>query len=212
MEIFINLFIGILGSIVASIVIALCLHIYEFGAKSKILYRIDFMMNYIWIIDNKYTYLDDYNEIVHCAEEILRMVREICDYVKPLNLRYVRCICKNRLNRKMFFTVLYDIQSRCEMICFQTVGYSGQQETEERIKALSGKQIIYNEDETAILEMEAEWLKDIASGKKPVYRNDIINVNSFRMNKKDKMYIRNKGIKQCEFEKIMEGQHGQECD
>lgn len=195
-ELILNLVIGALGSILASIIIALVLQTFEFGAKEKIRMRLAVVAEYAFMIRNRYCYVSDYYETVHCAEEIMRLIREITDHVKRFNL------LGKKENRKIFFTLLYDMQRRCERICFQTVGYDGEQEIQARINRIQREQ--FNQDEDLFLEKECNWLLEIVDGKTPQYDNDVIDIDSFCLDEGDTTYIRKKGIRLKRYQEMVE--------
>lgn len=165
-----DIIIGVVSSFVASLflgVMSLCVNI---RARDRVDACLSAIQQYGWIIRNKYTYINDYDEIVHSAEEILKLVREIDSSIKVFN----------RFRRgKLFFTILYDIQCICERICFQTVGYDGEKELEARIKRIEDQQTITTSDgaEEFVICMEVEHLiKKVSSHELPFP----IDINSFK--------------------------------
>lgn len=193
-----DLAIGAAGSIIASVIIVVVLSVYEFDFESKIVRRLDLLLNYVWMIRNRYSYEEDYTLTIHCAEEILRLTIEIADHIKPLNL------LGNRRGEKIFYTLLYDLQRRCERICFQTVGYSGHDEITARIEKIHREQ--FTDGEIFIPEIEIEWMKEIIAGDSPQYMDGIIDYNSFKR-ENDKTIIKKNGITQSEFQRMVKAHH-----
>ena len=194
-----DLIIGAFGSILASAIIVKVLSVYEFNFKSKIVRRLDLLLNYAWMIRNRYSYEEDYPFTVHCAEEIIKLTIEIADHIKPLNL------CRNKTEKRIFFTLLYDLQRRCERICFQTVGYDGRDEITTRIERINREQFI-NGEPNFIPEIEIEWMKTIIEGVSPQYMDGIIECNSYRL-EGDKIFIKKDGITQSEFQRMVKAHH-----
>ena len=188
-----DVLIGTIGSIVASIVIAVFLSVYEINGKEKYRARLSMIRSYARIISIRYSYKEDYAEIIHCAEEIIRLVREIGDHVRLLN-RFSK-------TRKIFFTVLYDLEHRCERICFQTAGYAGEEEIEVRIAKIEKEQ--FSADE-CILCREVDLLGELLNGDMPDISVVIIDENSYRQ-PKDHEYIRQYGVTAEEFRRYVVG-------
>lgn len=189
--------IGALGSIIASVVISCFLSRYEIEFESKVKCRLDIILNYVWMIRNRYGFEEDYDLIVHCAEEIQKQIIEIANHIKPLN----------RMNKKdirVFYTLLYDLQRRCERICFQTIGYRGHDEIRARINRIEKEH--FTNDEEFIPEIEVEWMKKIIDGDSPKYTDGIIECNSYKF-KEDEIYIKKNGITKSEFQRIVKDCH-----
>lgn len=189
---------GVFCGIVASLSIEWMQSVYESNFKSKIIRRLDALLNYVWMMRNRYSYEDDYALTVHCAEEILKLTIDIADHMKFLNL------LGNRNGKKIFCTLLYDLQRRCERICFQTVGYGGHDEIMARIERISKEQFIHGDK--FIPEIETEWMKEIIAGNSPQYMDGVIECNSFRR-KEDNTLIRKNGITQSEFQRMVKAHH-----
>ena len=182
---------GVVGSILASILIGAFLILFEPNSKEKYSARVSMMQHYVWIIDNKYSFEKDYSEVMHSAEEIVRLIREIGDHVKYFN--------RFRKERKLFFTVLYDLEHRCEYMCLQTVGYDNDTEIKQRIKRI--KKVICDEDEyeELVLDKEVGWLQELLNGNIPPISENVLDINSFRT-PNDERFIRRFGVSMEEFQ------------
>lgn len=192
-----DLAIGALGSIIASLIISCFLSHYETESEAKVRRRLDIILNYVWMIRNRYGFEVDYGLIVHCAEEIQNQIIEITEHIKPLNR-----IGKKDI--KVFYTLLYDLQRRCERICFQTIGYRGHDEIRARISKIEKEH--FKNGEEFILEIEVEWMKNIIDGYSPKYTDGIIEHNSYKI-EKDETYIKKNGITKSEFQRIVKDCH-----
>ena len=170
---------------------------YEIEFESKVSFRLNIIMNYVWMIRNRYDYEEDYALIVHYAEEIQKQIIEITGHIKPLNRR-----CKKDI--KVFYTLLYDLQKRCERICFQTIEYNGHDEIRARINKIEREH--FTNSEEFILEIEVEWMKNIIDGDSPKYIEVVIECNSYKL-KKDETYIKRFGITKSEFQRIVKDCH-----
>lgn len=133
-----ELAIGALGSIIASFVLYLLSNLYNFNSNKQRLYNIDLALNYIYQIENKRGFPEDYDSIIHLIESLHSHVFEIHKSIYPLTMLL------EQKKKKLLQTLLYDISKRCELCLFSTVGYRGQQEKEARLNNL--QKIFYTKD------------------------------------------------------------------
>lgn len=203
-----ELLIGVVGGLISAGIVTATGKYYKYGAEETIAYNIDKAQKYIWQIENKISYPEDYINIVNCAEKLHE-----CLFVIHQNL-----YCLNFFNKgkkvKLIRTLLYDATIFCESILFTTVGYSGEKELESRLK--KGKHRLYGKNisgHESILSIQVKFIKslldmDIHSAIKGMKNNgcniseEIIEINSYRT-KESMWFIQKQGITRAEFSKFL---------
>ena len=207
MYVLINIVIGAIGSIVATIVLFLLTKAYRFEYKDRISYSLDMANNYIWQIENHLTFPDDYNIVVHCAEKLHRCLFEIHENLYPLSMW--RC----KRGKRLVHTLLYDAIRRCEYIFFVTVGYNGNEEKEARIRKIEKR--LYASavsPENSIVKLELDIIKELIERQRiqdalktvsTVDFDELIDINSFK-NTGYNTVVQKSGLTRQEYVKIIE--------
>lgn len=207
-EIIANIFLGAVGSIVATIVLYLCSSVYRIGYKKKVMYYLELARNYNYQIRNYQTFVNDYDKIIHCVERMHECIFAIHDNILLLSKFYAP------KNKKLIQTLLYDIQRRCERAMFQTVGYSGDAEIEARLKCI---QRLFNEGDKSAVEielnvvgtlLETRSIKETATKLKKRHIElkqikTIVDCRSLKNSDNNEM-IQNKGLTDVEFKRIID--------
>mgnify|MGYP001775766970 CR=1 FL=1 len=184
MDVLINIIVGAIGSIVATILLFVCTKFYRFGYKERIVYNLEMAENYVWQIENHLPFPDDYDMVVRCAEMLHRCLFEIHENIYPFSM------WRNRTGKKLVRTLIYDASRRCEYVFFATVGYSGREEREARIRRIEKR--LYDSsvsDSDSIVRLELELIKrlieeerakDALLAVKDINLRSLIEANSFK--------------------------------
>lgn len=188
-----DIVIGAIGSVIATLIIWTLSCIWSVQSKSRVISCLKEMEQYSWMIRNRNGYLTDYTEIVHCSEQILILIRELFGSMMWLNRVRVG---------KLFFTLLYDIQRRCNRICFQTIGYDNEDEIAGRMERIEKEQFYLSDthcEEMYIL-TEIKLLEQCYKSKYPTIPFDI-EIDSFKTGGITDAPIQKHGITVMDYEK-----------
>ena len=205
-EIIANIFLGAVGSIVATIVLYLCSSVYRIGYKKKVMYYLELARNYNYQIRNYQTFVNDYDKIIPCVERMHECIFAIHDNILLLSKLYAP------KNKKLIQTLLYDIQRRCERAMFQTVGYHGDAEIEARLNCI---QKLFNPHKESSVEIELEVIamllktkniKETATKLKTKYVDlkqikEMVDCRSLKKSCSNEI-IQNEGLTEAEFNEI----------
>jgi hypothetical protein len=205
-DVLINIIVGAIGSIVATILLFVCTKFYRFGYKERIVYNLEMAENYVWQIENHLLFPSDYDIVVHCAEMLYKCLFEIHVNLYPLSM------WRNKRGKKLIRTLLYDASRRCEYVCFVTVGYNGNEEKEARIKNIRKR--LYDSsvsDSGSIVKLELELIKrlinsktqDALRGMKDVNISGLVEINSFKNTGGVNAIMQKQGITRQEYEKVI---------
>ena len=127
---FMNLTIGIFGSIAATIIIFFLGKFYNYNSKERIMYQIELALNYVHQIENHCRFPSDYEIVIHCAEKLHHCLFDIHQNIYPLSMPF------RYTDKKFIRNMLYDSFRRCELAMFTTVGYDGYAEKEARLRKI----------------------------------------------------------------------------
>ena len=214
-DIFQNIIIGAIGSILATIILYFLSQCFSFNSKKRLEYYLEAAFNYIYQIENHCSYSDDYDLIVHCTEELHKCIFEIHANIYPFSMLF------NPIKKRLIQTILFDITRRCELVLFSTVGYSDENEKLARLKNL--KRYFYteegSEENCSSIRLSLSIVKLLLQGKKirvafseknnlPYEIKDfknIIEINSFkiRKNSANNYLIQRNGLTKEQYEKLL---------
>ena len=212
-NIILNLIIGALGSIIASIVLYLLSRQYSFSASKQRIYNIEFALNCVYQIENMRNFPEDYESIRHSLECLHAHIFEIHKNIYPFTMFF------SPTKKKLVQTILFDITRRCECSLFSTVGYDGIQEKKARLFNI--QQYFYTpeseQNNCSVVELSLSLVKQLfktsifsafAEQNMLPYKftefDNFIEVNSFKSD--DNILtrlIRDKGLTHKEYEKLI---------
>ena len=166
METAINLLLGVMGSIIATFVLYLCSHLYQFGYKEDFEFELENAFISVYQIENHHLFPDDYLFVMRQMDTLRRCSYNMYKLLKPLSL------WKDRLAKKLIVTILYDIINVCEKAEYITVGYDGKKEQEARLEKihrcfyrLNG----FEKNNISTVKIQLEIIKLLIKGE-PIYK------------------------------------------
>lgn len=130
MDIFTNIVLGAVGSIVATFILYLCSHLYKAGYKEDFIFYLDAAENSIFQIKSHHVYSQDYLLVINEIDKLKNSAYEMYKCLTPLSL------WKSRDSKKLMITLLYDIIVLCEKCKGVTSGYEEGIEEEDRLKKI----------------------------------------------------------------------------
>ena len=130
MDILNNILLGAAGSIVATIILYLCSALYRIGYKDDVRFNIEAARIATYQIQNQHLFPEDYALVISQIDILHQCAYSIYRSMRPLSMIW------NRNARKMINTLLYDIIMVCERSKFMTVGFSGLDEKEARLREI----------------------------------------------------------------------------
>ena len=130
MDILINIILGAAGSIVATIITYFCSVLYKIGYKDDVRFNIEMAQVAVYQIQNQHTFPEDYFLVISQIDVLLQSAYNIYRSLRPLSM------LTQRKSRKLIITLLYDIIVVCEKAKFTTIGFSGLDEKEARLKEI----------------------------------------------------------------------------
>lgn len=122
---------GIASSITASIILVVVSQLWSWNAKSNIKNCVKKSKELFYTVELRLDYVDDYNEIM----QILRNAQEYLVLAFE-HFRFFTYI-SSRSQRRVMFTLIYDLLRVCERSGNITVGYSDSVETTARLKKIA---------------------------------------------------------------------------
>mgnify|MGYP007101883153 CR=1 FL=1 len=208
-----NLAIGALGSIIASVVLYLLSKLYNFDSTKQRLYYIDLALNYIFQIENRKDFPEDYDFVIHCVEQLHSQIFEIHKTIYPLTMFF------SPKKKRLVETLLFDISRRCELCLFLTIGYDEQKEKEARLTNL--QTYFYSEESKenncSIIRLAISLIKQLL--RESIYKaftkvqflpyefknyEELVEVNSFKHLEIENNYMQVCGVTKKEYKKIIE--------
>jgi len=130
MDILNNILLGAAGSIVASIILFCCSSLYKIGYKEDVRFNIEAARIATYQIENQHLYPEDYTLVINQIDVLHQSAFAMYRSLRPLSMIW------KRRPRRFIITLLYDIIVVCERAKFVTVGYSGLDEKEARLKEI----------------------------------------------------------------------------
>lgn len=223
MEFFENIIIGIVGSIVTTIILFLCSKLYKIGYKEDFLFNLSMAKTAVYQINNQHTFPSDYDLVIAQIDVLYKCAFEMYKSIYPFSLLF-----KSK-NKKIIMTLLYDIIRVCERSKFMTVGYNGESENEARLNEIHKcfykcKSLEKNNYSTVLSQLDLlenlitgknfiqsikkQFSMELTSNKKEFLRSfqlEYIEINSFRIKKsKFQSSIKNQGITNDDFNKMID--------
>lgn len=163
-DVILNILLGAIGSIVATAILFVLSSLYRFRYKDSFLLNLNVAKTAVYQIANTHRYTSDYYLIMQQIDILHRSCISMAEAMQPLSLWY------RPLNRKIIYTLLYDIIQNCERIKYTTVGYSGDQEIDARLKKLHN--IFYKFDFDSqeynnqnVISVQLETIEKLLNGK-----------------------------------------------
>lgn len=130
MNILTNIFLGAAGSIVATIILYICSSLYRIGYKDDVRFNIETARVAVYQIQNQHSFPEDYALVIAQIDVLHQSAYNIYRSLRPLSMMW------NVKSRKMIITLIYDIIHVCERSKYMTVGYSGLDEKDARLKKI----------------------------------------------------------------------------
>lgn len=125
-----NVLLGAIGSIFATIVLYILSLIYRVGYKKDFHFALEMAYSCVYQIENLRTYSNDYPLIIEQVDKLRECAFRMYRLLSPFSL------IGRRKERKLIITLLSDIISVCEICKFTTIGYSGESEWEARLEKI----------------------------------------------------------------------------
>ena len=123
-----NIGIGILSGVITTCLLFLLSKIYHPNNIKNIKNNLDLAERYIWQIDAMIDFTDDYDRIIHAFEKLHDNLFQIYLCMAPSI-----CLFRQK-NKKIIYTLIYDMMRCCEASMLVVEGYSGDEEKEARIR------------------------------------------------------------------------------
>lgn len=212
-----SILLGAAGSIVATIVLFICSSLYKIGYKDDVRFNIEAARVAMYQIQNQHLFPEDYALVISQIDILHQSVYNIYRSLRPLSM------IQNYQAKKMIITLLYDIIVACERAKFMTIGFSGLDEKEARLKEIHKTLYKYqplDERNSSTVIVQLEIIENLFNGKnikesifdafgniadtlplEDLICDGFISVNSLRQ--KGDIDLRKKCLSQREFETIM---------
>lgn len=161
-NILLNIGLGAVGSIVATIILYLCSHLYRIGYKEDFEFNLENARMAVYQIQNHHGFPNDYLLVMEQVDNLCRCAFSMYKSLTPLSL------WRNRSAKKLIITLLYDIIRVCEVSKCITVGYEGEREQEarlERIHKYFYKFKKFDEENISTVEIQLEIIQLLIKGK-----------------------------------------------
>lgn len=130
MNTFLNILLGAIGSIVATIILYICSALYQIGYRDDVRFNIEAARIATYQIQNQHAYPEDYALVIAQIDVLHQCAYNIYRSMRPLSMA-------PRFNaQKMVVTLLCDIISVCERSKYMTVGYSDLDEKAARLQEI----------------------------------------------------------------------------
>lgn len=125
-----NIILGAIGSLVATIILFLLSQLYKIGYKKDFEFSLEMAYTAIYQIENLHKYPNDYTLVISQIDCLYENAFKMYRYLSPLSL------WAKPKSKKLIITLLNDIISACEVSKFTTVGFTGEDEWEARLKRI----------------------------------------------------------------------------
>lgn len=202
-----NFGLGVIGSIVATIITFVIGRYYNYNSKERIIYQLNLAFNYVYQIENHYKFLSDYEIVIHCAEKLHHCLFDIHQNI------YTLLMPLRSTDKKFIRTMLYDSCRRCELAIFTTVGYDGDAEKEARLRKI--EKYFYdsrvNDNNISVVRIHIELIKTLIEKENIIQAiiesqkyysinnyDALIEINSFKTNSYNNI-IQKDGLYQHEY-------------
>lgn len=217
MNIILNIFLGAIGSIVATIILYSLSQLYKFKYKARFKFNLELAKTATYQIQNQHLFPEDYTLVIGQIDVLYKCAFEMYESLYPLSLFYKPNV------KKLIITLLYDIMRICEVSKFTTVGYSGLDEKEARLKQIHKyfyKYVALEESNCSTVIVQLNIIEDLIKGKpfiksikngfgiladktplEDLVVDGFIHINSFKSNHNNPMQKR--CFKNDEFERIL---------
>lgn len=219
-NILLNIGLGAVGSIVATVVLYLCSHLYRIGYKEDFEFNLENAYIAVYQIENHHSFPNDYLLVMEQVDNLYRCAFSMYRTLSPLSL------WRNRASKKLIITLLHDIIRVCERSKYITIGYEGEREQEARLKKIHKcfyKLPKFDEENISTVGLQLEMIRFLIKGKSigntfdeisrlygenwmgNLLDNGFIETNSFRV--KNSIGIKRKCFAYNELEKELKRQH-----
>ena len=163
MDTFLNILLGAIGSIVATIILYICSALYQIGYRDDVRFNIEAARIATYQIQNQHAYPEDYALVIAQIDVLYQCTYNIYRSMRPLSMA-------PRFNaQKMVITLLCDIISVCERSKYMTVGYSGLNEKAARLQEIHKAFYKYaplNENNCSTVIVQLDIIENLFNGKK----------------------------------------------
>lgn len=163
MDTFLNILLGAIGSIVATIILYICSALYQIGYRDDVRFNIEAARIATYQIQNQHAYPEDYALVIAQIDVLYQCAYNIYRGMRPLSMA-------PRFNaQKMVITLLCDIISVCERSKYMTVGYSGLNEKVARLQEIHKAFYKYaplNENNCSTVIVQLDIIENLFNGKK----------------------------------------------
>ena len=163
MDTFLNILLGAIGSIVATIILYICSALYQIGYRDDVRFNIEAARIATYQIQNQHAYPEDYALVIAQIDVLYQCAYNIYRSMRPLSMA-------PRFNaQKMVITLLCDIISVCERSKYMTVGYSGLNEKAARLQEIHKAFYKYaplNENNCSTVIVQLDIIENLFNGKK----------------------------------------------
>ncbi len=123
-----NILLGAVGSLVATLVLFLLSKLYKSGYKKDFEFSLDMAYTSIYQVENLLGYPNDYPLVIAQIDCLYRNAFDMYRSLTPLSL------WSRPISKILIITILNDIIRSCEVSKFTTIGFSGEDEWEARLK------------------------------------------------------------------------------
>lgn len=162
MDILSNILLGAAGSIVATCVLFVCSALYKIGYKDDISFNIEVARVATYQIQNQHYFPEDYALVIAQIDVLHQCAYNIYRSLRPFSMIW------NPKGKKMVITLIYDIITVCERAKFMTVGYSGLDEKEARLKEIHKAFYKYyplDEQNLSTVSVQLDIIENLFNGK-----------------------------------------------
>lgn len=215
-----NIILGAVGSIVATVILYFCSHVYQVGYKDDFTFNLENALTAIYQIENHIRFPGDYYWVMSQIDNMCCCVWNMYRSLKPLSL------WRNKTEKKLLITLLYDIIRLCEHAKCVAIGYCGEQEQEARINKL--QRYFYrfqktSQENASVTQIQLNVIQLLIKGKtisetfneishtykKPLFENILedgfIDINSLKSGRA--VGIRKKCFCYCELVEVLKDYH-----
>ena len=163
-----SLVVGILGSLIASIIFSTCQSFNDISKSKKRIFGLLYTLQQeMYSIQNHLSYPDDFNIILTDTES---MRQNICLINSELRVFHF----KNKFSRQVFYTILYELLCFCEYCANITIGEnSEEEENNQRIQKIKKRFFFKDSEYDSKLIFLVEVLIKLLKGKnvKEIFAN-----------------------------------------
>ena len=162
MDVLTNILLGAAGSIVATIILYICSSLYKIGYKDDVRFNIETARVAVYQIQNQHSFPEDYALVIAQIDVLHQCAYNIYRSLRPLSMIW------NVKSRKMIITLIYDIIHVCERSKYMTIGYSGLDEKEARLREIHEAFYKYaplDETNTSTVIVQLDIVENLFNGK-----------------------------------------------